>query len=66
MVVNGLIILSFLNLCMNKLNEVLGSNDVQQYEVTTSSDVNSVDNNTNKMSSKSSVTHTISTRRRVK
>ena len=35
---NGLIILSFLNLCLNKINSVLGSHDVQVYEITSTTD----------------------------
>lgn len=65
-VVNGLIILSFLNYCLNKINSVLGSHDSREYEVTTSSDVESVDLATGYVNQRTTSTHTTTKRRRKK
>lgn len=63
---NGLIILSFLNLCLNKINSVLGSHDSREYEVTTSSEVESVDLATGYVNQRSTSTYTTTKRRRKK
>lgn len=55
---NGLIILSFLNLCMNKINSVLGSHDVQVYEITSTTDSQS-------FTDRSSASSSLSVRNRI-
>ncbi|HIQ93868.1 TPA: hypothetical protein IAB29_01875 [Candidatus Ventrenecus stercoripullorum] len=65
-VVNGLIILSFLNYCLNKINSVLGSNDVREYDVSTASDVATFDQLSGYTNLRTSITSTHTKRRRVK
>ena len=65
-VVNGLIILTFLNYCLNKINSVLGSNDVREYDVSTASDVVTFDQLSGYTNLRTSITSTHTKRRRVK
>ena len=65
-VVNGLIILTFLNYCLNKINSVLGSNDVREYDVSTASDVATFDQLSGYTNLRTSITTTHTKRRRVK
>lgn len=64
--VNGLIILTFLNYCLNKINSVLGSNDVREYDVSTASDVVTFDQLSGYTNLRTSITSTHTKRRRVK